>query len=559
MTATDGPGLTERERLADPVYRWDPRDARRSGVTEVSLRDLMRGVMGRKRLLGAVAIVTFTAIAIYTFAVTPRFKSEARLRIQTEMETQGPAALSALADSKASSMPGASLLGLGRDELETEVAVLSSDRVADATIDSLALNVRVTKPASNRAGVLSAHVVQPDVDADGKLTLTRLGNGHYSVEKKKLDDVRLPAEMIPGVPVQVGGTVVTLSPKLLGAGPSKIAVTFLPRYKVHKLLDKRLTIEQQEGGSRLVEVSFEDPDRRLAAQVVSTLVGEYVTYTTHTLHGDDTLTVTRLRAQVDSTLHKLTAAERSLRDYEVRSRLIAPDDQATADIKRLSEISTKVDAISTERNALARMLDIITRRANGGADPAAYRQLATFPSLITNQAIQGLLQSLLQLENQRAQLGVQRTEANAEYQALTDRIHEIERQLYSIGPQYLESLDQQLAMTARTASAVTDTLQALPGAAMEYARRLRDRTVSESIYVALQKELKVAELRGVLRQDKVRVVDAPRVANPHDRAFPHKAVMLSLGALLSIALALAVTLFAELWREPDADVVVRSP
>ena len=90
----------------------------------------------------------------------------------------------------------------------------------------------------------------------------------------------------------------------------------------------------------------------------------------------------------------------------------------------------------------------------------------------------------------------------------------------------------------------------MPAAAMQYGRFVRDRTLLEATYLALQKQLKQAQLKDVLRQQRVRVVDVPRVANPDNPAFPRKAVMVVLGLVLGIALALAVGLAVELWREP---------
>jgi uncharacterized protein involved in exopolysaccharide biosynthesis len=243
-------------------------------------------------------------------------------------------------------------------------------------------------------------------------------------------------------------------------------------------------------------------------------------------------------------------AEAALRAFEEQSHLIAPEEQASAQVKRISAISAHVDEISIERNALAQMLALINERSKGGSDAAAYRQLATFPSLITNRAIQDLLQSLVELENKRSALGVRRTQANPEYKQLTDRITEIEHQLYQLGPQYLESLDQELATTARTVTSLSDTLQAMPAEAMRYGQLVRDRTLQEATYLALQKQLKQAELKDVLRQDKVRVVDAPRVANIDDPAFPKKGVMLVLGVILAGTAALTLGLALELWREP---------
>src|SRR4029079_259391 len=103
--------------------------------------------------------------------------------------------------------------------------------------------------------------------------------------------------------------VVTLAPTLLTSGPEQIVIKLLPRYEVHKLLDKRLIIARQEGGSRLVEVSFEDPDRLLASQVVNRLVTEYVQYTTTTEQTEDTTTVAQLRTEVESTSRRLAVAE----------------------------------------------------------------------------------------------------------------------------------------------------------------------------------------------------------------------------------------------------------
>jgi uncharacterized protein involved in exopolysaccharide biosynthesis len=531
------------------------RDARGNGTGvhhEQTLRDLVRGMARRRWTLLGVALTVFLAVTVWAFTATPRYRASSRVRIQPKNNSP----TSMITDQLSSSVPGASLLGLDKDDIDTEVGILRSERVSDAAIDSLALGVRVKQPAASRAAVLSARVVDPAIDVDGKLTLTRNAGGRYRVEKSDLDDVVVPAEMIPGAPIRIGGFMITLAPTLATGGPDKIVVQLLPRYKVYKLLAKRLVIAQQEGGSKLIEVMFDDPDRMLAVQVVNVLVNAYLSYTTNTEETDDTTAVVTLRAQVDSTARRLAAAEQALRSYEERSKLIVPDEQAAAQIKRLAAISEEVDKISVERSALARMLTLIEERAKGSAGPAAYRQLVTFPTLITNKAIQDMLAVLVDLENKRSLLSVRRTESNDEYRNLTTRISEIERQLYVVGPQYLESLDQSLKTTSIAVQAITDTLGAMPEAAMQYGRFLRDRTILDATYLALIKQLKQAELRDVLRTQRVRIVDTPRPANPDDPSFPKKPVMLTLGAVLGLAVALMLGLAIELWREPTTTTVV---
>lgn len=544
---TDSAPAAPRTPFAPPRYPWDGQQYSYVPRNEQTLRELSRRVARRRALLGGVFVVVVALVGAYTFLVTPRYESEARLRIETE--SQG---LTGALTDQIGSVPGAGLLGLQRDELETEIGVLRSDRIMDAMIDSLALGVRVKTPAANRARILTARIVDPDFDVDGTLTLRQQTPGHYAIEKSGLEEAReVPTAIAAGDSMRVAGAMLTLSRDLMRGGPARIVIQVLPRYKVHKLLEKRLSIARQEGGSRLVEVTYQDPDRALAAQVVARIIAEYVAYSNHVERTKDTVTVAQLRLEVDSTARSMAVAETALRNFEQQAKLIDPEEQASAQVKRLSAISTRVDQISVERNALARTLAIIDAKSQGGTDVAAYRQLATFPSLITNRAIQDLLQSLVDLENKRSELGVRRTAANPEYKQLTDRISEIERQLYQVGPEYLQSLDQELATTANTVSALTDTLQAMPAAAMVYGRLLRDRTLRETTYLALQKQLKQAELKDVLRQNRVHVVDAPRVANVEDPAFPKKPVMLALGVLLGIVLALTVGLAAELWREPE--------
>src|SRR5437868_15177909 len=114
MTLTTPDGPTSSPPHTTPQYGWNPPsgDPARPGV---SLRELTRRVVRRRWLMLGVAVVVFGAVAAWTLLSTPRYKSEARLRIATQAASSPLA--SAVSD-PTSALPGASLLGLGRDELE---------------------------------------------------------------------------------------------------------------------------------------------------------------------------------------------------------------------------------------------------------------------------------------------------------------------------------------------------------------------------------------------------------------------------------------------------------
>jgi len=517
-------------------------DSLTAATGEPTMRDTVSSVSRRWIVPTLAGGTVFSLVAAWTFLATPRYQSRALLRIDSR------AAASPMLD-ELKALPGIGLMGLGSDELETEIGVLKSQRMADAVLDSLALTVRVRQPAGSRAAILRARTMAPATagavvdgsDVDARLRFTRADDGQYRVEITQQEgDLAVPTSWAPGDSTVVGRLQLQLLPALRTAGPATIELDLLPRYKAMELLEKRLDIRMQEGGSRLVSITFEDADREVAAAVVERLVAEYLAYTRQNERADDGVRTGELRREVAAFAKRLADAEERLRAFKEQRRLVIPDEQATAQLKRISLLRTQLDGLEVERTALARLLALVTTRSANDADPSAYRQLATFPSLIANRAIQDYLMSLVELENARSTLSLRRTSDNDEMQQLTGRIAELERQLQRVGAQYLESLEQQIAVATQAVKEQTTDLDLFPRQEMDYVRLLRERTILNEGYVLLQKQLKQAELQTAMRTEKVRVVDAPRVANVNDVAFPRVAVQLLLGLVLGVAVALVI-------------------
>ena len=483
--------------------------------------------------------VVFLSIAAWTFLATPRYKSSALLRIASNQQTSG------LLD-QLQSVPGLGLMGLGKDELETEVGVLKSRRVAEAVIDSLALTVRMQQPKAVRDSVINARLLS-DADVDGTLTFVRGSDGRYAVTAEKLTGATLTTTTVSvGDTLRVGSVMLQLSPVLKTSPIDRIEIALLPRYKALKQMDDKLEIRQQEGGSRLVSVAFEDADRFLAARAVGRVVGEYVGYSNYNEHSEDAFRTRELRHTVDSVARALNTAEERLRQFKEAQKILLPDEQVTQQLKRIGVLRTQLDGLEVEHSALARMLAIVDTRSNNATESVAYRQLATFPSLITNKAIQDYLANLADLENKRSELSVRRTGENVEMRQLTTRISELESQLERVGQQYLESLDQQIAVATASVKDMTSDLDVFPRQEMEYVRLVRERTLANEAFITLEKQLKQTELATAMHIEKVRVVDSAKVANARDKEFPKTAVQLLLGAILGVTVALAIAFGREL-------------
>ena len=510
----------------------------------MTLKELILTVSQRWLLVGSVWGFVLALVVAWTFLATPLYQSTAVLRIMDQRA--GTALAQQLGD-----IPGADLLGFGRDELESEVGVLRSWRLTEAVVDSLALTVSLKKPAGIRGEVLEIQTIG-DTDWEGKLTLKHEGEGRYSVRVKEpreparaLDLVRL------GETLEIEGYQLRLSPRLLEDPPKKIRIDILLRYQAVDELRDDLDIRRQQGGSRLIDISHTIPDREMAAAIVNRLAAEYTAYKTETEHSEARFTVMELREEVEDYSNQLTAAEEALRVYQEENRIVAPEEEATQQVRRYAEILIQRDILDVERSSLSQLLGVIEKRAAteepSEIDPRAYRQLATFPTLISNQAIQDLLMGLLELENERSALLVLRQEENRDVRQLTDRITELEVQLFEVGTNYLESLDGHLASMDGSLDNVSRELEEFPERQMEFLRLFRDRSVLDEALALLQGQLRLAEVQDAIRDEGVRVIDIGVVAPEDEPEFPKPVVNILLGFILALALGVSAGLIREVW------------
>lgn len=494
----------------------------------------LRSALAWRPLPWATAGTLISLVMLWTFLATPRYRSAALLQVQAQ-----ESAAAGLSDALAS-VPGGALLGLARDGLETEMGVLRSRRVIDAVIDSLALTVRRVSPAAGRDSLVAVTMVDGP-EPEGLLRFRRDDAGAYTVSADaNLPAVPLPASVAPGDSFVVGNVRIRLLPSLRAAGVHTFSLELTPRYDTRHDLLERLEMLRPSTQAQLIAMTFDDPDPVIAARVLGVMISEYINYTAGAAGGDARLRVNELRRRLDTLSRTLGAAEEQVRRYQERTGLVVPEEQAAAQVKRYAMLRGQLDALSVERQALAQMLAIVRERSADGTRTGAYRQLATFPTLISNRAIQDLLVALTELENDRSALMRLRSEQNADVRQLTERVTEIERQLQQLGTQYLEALDGQSAPLRASIADIDAELLALPERQTVLVRLLRQQKILSEGYVALEQLVRQTEVLDAIRRDAIRVVDAPMVAHPDDPQFPKPLVHLVLALVLGLSAAGAI-------------------
>lgn len=514
--------------MTDDRYRSDPEaDA---GAAQTTLPDLWATVRRSRWLVLGITAATVALAAVLTIILPPTYESEASVRIVSRKPGAdmlgGMGAIAGLG------------LGLGQDEVETEIGVLESRRIVYAVAESLALHVTLVEPDAPRDQLL--RVLRAPQDAvPGAFRLTRRTDGIYdfAVDKagKQGRPDPLPAEVRTGVPFRIGPVEMVLSPRNTSA-PQEVRFTITSFPRAMEGVAKRLEVGRARSGSQLVEVRYRDRDPVMAAAVPNAITRTFIGYKEATSNTESRSMASVLREQVDTYGRQLRDAEDRLRAFREQQQVVNPEAQSTEQIKRLARFQAERDALTVERESLAALLADIAR--NEGESPSPARRLASFPSFIANGAVQDLLGSLTELETERSKGLVLRREGDPGVAQLTNRIRELEDQLHQLGRNYLTSLDRKTASTDAVLGRFGTEVEQIPARELEFGRLFREQEMLTEVYVLLQTKLKEAEVKEAVDPGDVRILDTAVV--PDEPISPKPLINLSLALLMGMLLGLAV-------------------
>lgn len=525
---------------------------------QLSARDLWLLVRRNRWILGGITAATVAASAVITMRSTPLYQSVLTLRVVEQKEEGAGGMLSGVKE-----MAGMVLPGIGGSELETEMGILRSRKIAEAVADSFALRVEVTEPRVPRHTLLKV-LESGHGRGEGVYDLTRNADGSYAVRvheglrgklpgaKKSPHLIRPPATVKVGEPFRMGDVQLVLAPQA-GEEPEEMRLVIRSFRSAVEWMQENFEVTTQDGGSRLVEVTFSHSDPFVTAGVTNTVARTFVRYQRGTSRNESLTTVAILREQVASYQQQLREAENRLRGYRESEQIIAPKEQAEEQVRRKGELQLRHDEIEVQRTALANLITDVradAAAAQPGA-PSPYRRLATFPAFTRDQSIQGLLANLGGLENQRDVLLVRRTAEHPEVEGITARIKDVEGQIFRIANDYVRSMDKQLASERAKVAEYDGEMSAVPGKETEYLRLLREQEVAEKMYVGLLARLRQAEVQEAISPDEVRIIDPALV--PEEQSWPRPLVNMILASALGLMVGLAVAVGREI-----TDTKVRS-
>ena len=494
--------------------------------SEAADLDTIRGALVRRRwtIVAATAAVVVVA-GVLTMLWPESYESTATVLVE-QSEREGEAA----------EIPGLAVLERVEQitTLETETELIRSRRVVSDAVDSLDAHVTLKsdggtyRPSDLLNGFRAGSDARP-----GAYVLAR-SNGSYVVRSKSDERELDTAE--PGDEMAFAGLSFRL-PEAPGFDELAIRVTAFP--KAVSAVRKRVSVSPPAEDGQILEIRCEASTARMAQDLCSAITREYVGLRTELHRSSAAHTAAFLKEQVAEYEERLAAAEDTLEAFARENRGVALGEQAIEEVRNYAGVRARRDRMEAEREALSRLLD----RADRTSGTRAYRDLASFPSLLQNQAVSQLLTQLAELENRRSDLAQRRSRVNPELAALDERIAAIERQLGQMARSYERSLGSEVASLNRVLGQSGGRLQNLPERQVEMARLERKVSSLGNIHELLQTRLREARIAEAVDRPRVRVVDAASL--PLEPAFPKPAMNLVLALVLGLGFGLALAFVRE--------------
>ncbi|HSU17079.1 GumC family protein [Longimicrobium sp.] len=516
---------------------------------ELDLRDLTHMLFGNRWVILSVTAIVLALAGVFTWMQHPVYESGTTLRIDDKDASRNPL------------QEYQQAMGMRKGVIETETVVLQSRTMAEAVADSLALHVELVKPHVARGNVL--RVLRAPRDArPNQYRLSLRPNRTYAVTSEAPVAGLPTAVRLDGAPFLLGDLRLAFSPSLLRNPPEQVVVRVRSFRAAVDGVRRQLTVQRVNPDADVLAIRYTSGDQELVAEVPNALTSTFIRYKNAGAKTEARSTVEFLRTQVQQKSGELRDAEVRLQSFREQAQVVNPGEEASSQVKRLADLQAQRDQLVGERDALSQLLARVQSAGRSPTDHSPYRQLASFPVFLSNPAFQDMLRTITQLENDRSTAMVRRTETDPDVEAITQRIHALELQLYTTATNYLQSLNSQINSIQANLARFGGQLQTIPAREVEYARLQRQQTLLEQLSSLLQTRLKEAEIQQAVEPGNVQVIDA--ALRPQAPISPNPVRNLTLasvfGLMLGIALVLGRQALDTKIRTPeDAATVTEAP
>jgi len=492
-----------------------------SGIgDDLHLRDFIFLLRRNVALILGVTAAIVGATLWYTATTAPVFEANATIHVDRERESM---------------MPGLELMEsvLRGGGVETEMALLRARHLAEAVVDSLALQVHMVKPQATARDSVFAEVSASAFTQPDRYTFKRQGDG-YVVEDGTGDQVTI----LPLDEPRVFNGVRVLLRAAPDELPDEIVVNVKERADAIRDLERTLGVGRPFREADLIAVTYQGTDPSVVRAVPNAVSRLFIAQRVAAKKTEAVSMVAFLNEQIETYQLQLRAAEDNLLAFQQGQQIVNLEAEGAEQVSQMVSLQADRDDRQADLSTLNGILSDIERSeaAPGGGGPSPFMRLAGFSTFLQNQAVTELLSELNTANNE---LGVQlerRERTHPTVIAIERRIAGIEDQLLQLARSYKQNLETSIQSTDTRLAQFGAQLQRIPAKGVQEARLSRQSTSLETVYDMLQARLKEAEIAQAVEPGDVRISDF--AVFPREPIRPRKLRSLVLSLLIGLTLGL---------------------
>src|SRR5882757_4608791 len=307
------------------------------------------------------------------------------------------------------------------------------------------------------------------------------------------------------------------------------------REKVMHEIQRNLTV-RTSGSSRLLEVTYESPDPRGAADFANTLVSQFIELSQEERWKSAQGTAEWLTSHLDKMKAQLEQSETEMQEYARTSGLSFTSEKENLAESRLKELQDAHDKAQADR---------ITSQSK--LEGAKTKPADTLPEVLDDSTMREYRQRLTDLQRQYAELSATLTPQHYKVQRVQAQIDELKAAIqrergnvvHRIGNEYSAALRRETLLSKardEQAKVVADQSEK----AIHYDTLKRDVDSNRHLYEVMLQRVKEASLASAMRDSNVMVVDRARPPLlPYRPSLPmNSAIGLCSGLLFGIGFVL---------------------
>lgn len=310
---------------------------------------------------------------------------------------------------------------------------------------------------------------------------------------------------------------------------------FPEREKLIREIERNLTV-RTSGNSRLLEVTYESPDPREAAEFANTLVSEFIELSQEERWKAAQGTAEWLTSHLAKMKEQLEQSEAKLQEYAQSSGLTFTSDKDNLAESNLKELGDELARAQADRIAVQAKFE-----------GAKNKRADSLPEVLDDPTMREYQQRLAELQRQYAELSATLTPKHYKVQKVQSQIDELKSEmqaersnvLHRIGNEYSAAVRRE-SLLSKADAAQQAVVADQSDKAIHYDTLKRDVDSNRRLYEMMLQRVKEASLVAAMRDSNVLVVDRARPpVLPYRPSLPmNSAIGLCSGVLLGLGFVL---------------------